>query len=215
MVNVNGKLSIMRARRNPVIFDSLDRFVFFPNNKVCQRSIARVAIADRAIVCKDDVSRWAKKMSEIDADYLERVFTFTVVRNPFDRAVSAFAYLQGNGTIERRMKFTTFCTEVLRRQGTSFDPHFDPQSDGLFCDGELIPEFVGRFESLEEDWAKITIAIDGPPLLAHINKSKRRVRYTDYYNDHSRQVIASLYADDLNNFDYEFESLKRKFVLLK
>ena len=123
----------------------------------------------------------------------------------YDRAVSAFAYLQGIGIIDPKIKFTSFCTDVLRQQGTPFNPHFDPQSDGLFCNGDLIPQFLARFESIRGDWIKITSAIDGPRSLPHINQSRRRRSYADYYDESAREVITNLYADDLTNFNYRFE----------
>ena len=205
------KLSIIQNRKNPVILDKLSHFIFFPNNKVAQVSIARIALADRAIIRKDDENLWRQKFSEIDSKYFSRAFTFTVVRNPYDRAVSAFTYLKGIGKIDQRLNFSGFCSEVLQHQGTSFDPHFDPQSDGLFLNGKMIPEFAARFESLEDDWCKIAIEIEAPRTLPHANKSKRRGQYADYYDDFSRELITELYADYLRNFNYEFETKKRSF----
>lgn len=203
---MNNKLLIMQARKAPVILDKLDRFIFFPNNKVCQTSIARVVLAKRAIVRKDDETQWVKKFSEIDAEYFSCAFTFTVVRNPYDRAVSAFTYLQGIGKIDPKINFANFCANILRHQGTSFNPHFDPQSDGLFCEGRLIPEFVARFESIENDWRRIAASIDGAIELPHKNQSKRARNYSVYYDDYSHELIADLYAEDLDNFGYKFET---------
>ncbi|MEZ4485270.1 MAG: sulfotransferase family 2 domain-containing protein [Syntrophotaleaceae bacterium] len=205
------QLPIIQNRKNPVILDRLERFIFFPNNKVCQRSITREALADRVLVRKHDQVAWEQKFSTVDEEYFSRVFTFTIVRNPYDRAVSAFAYLQKTGKIDKRYTFKDFCAEVLSEKGIAFDPHFDPQSDGLFCDGKLIPQFLARFESIQEDWSTIAAAIDGPLSLPHINKSKRRKTYSDYYDHAARELITDLYRDDLANFDYQFEQRKKRF----
>lgn len=203
----------MRARGNPIIPDKLDRFIFFPNNKVCQQSIVRVALVDRVMVRKNDEDLWNQKISAIDADYFARVFSFTVVRNPYDRVLSAFVYLQRTGKIDQSITFPQFCTDILSVQGTSIDPHFEPQSDGLFCEGKLIPKFVGRFESIQSDWHKIAEAIDGPKSLPHINATIRRKHYEAYYDHAAREVVEEIYADDIENFDYQFEmvSQRRKF----
>jgi chondroitin 4-sulfotransferase 11 len=209
----NQAFPIIMSRKNSIILDKEDRFIFFPNNKVCQRSITRGALVDRVIVHKHDPAAWGKKFSAIDADYFSRVFTFTIVRNPYDRAVSAFSYLQKTGKIEKRYSFKRFCSNVLKEKGIAFDPHFDPQSDGLFRDGELIPQFLARFESIQEDWQTIAQAIDGPPALPHVNKSKRRKTYSDYYDNAARELITELYREDLDNFGYQFEYRKKRFFV--
>ena len=169
------KLAIIKARRNPVIFDAQDKFIFFPNHKVAQRSITRVALANRAIVHKGDDESWTQKSEEVDVDYLARMVTFTVVRNPYDRVVSAFFFLQGVDKIDKEYEFIPFCHEVLAVQGIQeYDRHFDCQSEGMYHDGKLIPQYVARFESMQDDWKGIAKAIDGPPALPHINMSKRQ-----------------------------------------
>lgn len=209
------KLSVIKNRLNPVTFDRRERFIFFPNNKVCQRSIAGKALADRVIVYKQNKAAWEKFFAKVNEEYFSRVFTFTVVRNPYDRAVSAFTYLQGSGLIDSQYSFSSFCKEILREQGTAFDPHFDPQSDGLFYEGELIPQFLARFESIGEDFKEISLAIDGPRSMPHINKSKRRKNYADYYDDAVLAIISEIYADDIRNFGYEFENSRKRFFLFK
>lgn len=208
-----AKLSTIMARRNPVIFDNQDRFIFFPNHKVCQRSITRAALADRAIVHKGDDVTWQEKSQDVDVDYLSRMFTFTVVRNPYDRVVSAFFFLQGVDKIDKEYEFIPFCNEVLAKQGFDFDRHFDCQSEGMFYNGKLIPEYLARFETLQDDWGGIASAINGPPSLPHINMSKRKKTYVDYYDKKTLDLISELYADDLTNFGYEFEHSQKRFFM--
>lgn len=215
VTELTAKLSIIMARRNPVIFDNRDRFIFFPNHKVCQRSITRAALADRAIVHKGNDATWQEKSVDVDVDYLSRMVTFTAVRNPYDRVVSAFFFLQGVDKIDKEYDFIPFCAEVLAKQGIfNYDRHFDCQSEGMFYEGKLIPEYLARFETLQDDWGGIASAIDGPPSLPHINMSKRKKTYVDYYDQKTFDLITELYADDLTNFGYEFEhSQKKRFFI--
>ena len=203
-MNIKKTLEIIRSRKNPVIFDRKNRFIYFPNNKVAQVSIVRGALGDRSIIWKDDQKKWERKMARLNPKRFEHVFTFAIVRNPFDRAVSAFKYLQLKGVVETKLEFRKFCYDILRIQGTSFNPHFDIQSDGLFCDGFPIPKFIARFEKIEQDWQIISKAIKGPQELPHQNKSKRKKDYAEYYDDFSKELISTLYAEDLKNFYYEF-----------
>jgi hypothetical protein len=192
----------IRARKNPVILDRLDRFVFFPNSKVAQRSIARYLLADRVIVRKDDPAAWEARFALLDDARLDRIFKFTIVRNPFDRVVSAFFYLRKKC---RGYAFDQFVVEVLGRQGAAFDPHFDPQSDGLFHDGALLVDHVGRFESIQDSWRVIAGRIGAPTPLPHEGRSKRAASYAGYFSDEARRVVERLYRDDLLNFGYSFE----------
>jgi len=200
-------LEVIRARRNPVILDRLDRFVFFPNSKVAQRSIARHLLADRAIVRKDDVRGWERRFARVDDAYLARTCTFTIVRNPFDRVVSAFFYLRRKC---RGHTFADFVVRVLGREGVAFDPHFDVQSDGLFLDGTLLVDHVGRFETIQESWRQIAARIDAPTPLPHRGQSERAATYAGYYDDAARRVVEDLYRDDLANFGYTFEDEQRR-----
>ena len=64
--------------------------------------------------------------------------------------------------------------------------------------------FIGRFERLNEDWARIAKEIDVNPLLPHRNASKRVATYRDYYDDESRAMVQEFYKEDLENFNYEY-----------
>lgn len=202
----SARVRAIHARANPVILDRDDRFVFFPNSKVAQRSIARDLLADRAIVRKDDPAGWEARFDRLDDAYLARTVTFTIVRNPYDRVVSAFFYLRDRCG---GWAFNRFVVEVLGREGAAFDPHFEPQSDGLFHDGTLLVDCVGRFETLDESWREIAARIGAPPRLPHRGRSRRAASYAEYYDDAARRVVERLYRDDLEKFGYAFGDERR------
>lgn len=198
-------LDTVRSRRNPVIFDKRDRFVFFPNNKVCQTSITQFALKRRVIVRKFHEASWNDTMQRVDEEYLNRVFTFTIVRNPFDRAVSAYKQLKRLRVLPSDADFSTFCAEVLAIHGVEFDPHLDPQSDGLFHDGHPIVDVIARYERIDEDWKRIARLIGlARTRFPHANRSARRQGYTSHYDDESRAIVARTYADDVTLFGYAF-----------
>ena len=89
-------------------------------------------------------------------------FSFSFVRNPFDRLVAAY----NNKIVEinevprpmRRMglrhnaPFAQFIDTICRCNPDELDNHVRPQSDILMAHDILVPKFVGRMEHINEHW---------------------------------------------------------------
>lgn len=148
-------------------------------------------------------------------DYFDHYFKFAFVRNPWDRALSTFLYLLRGGSNDQDARFRD---RYLANYGGNFEAFvqdlpafldtkfFAPQFVWI-CDSEkrLIADFVGRFETLDQDLASIsrTIAIDLSSL-DHRNVTEHRP-YGEYYTAKSRDIVAQVYARDLDLFGYTFE----------
>ncbi len=156
------------------------------------------------------------------ADF-EQWFKFSFVRNPWERIVSEYRY---RNYFSHR-SFRDFVLNKLPAPG--FDDkyrHVMSQYDMLHDrNGRLLVNFVGRFETLQEDFDSVceSLAIT-ESRLPHINSSdkqsrhlKRRVEnwlflngenrkrhYTEYYDAHSLQRVSELYARDATEFGYRF-----------
>jgi hypothetical protein len=148
----------------------------------------------------------------VDQDFTGYIFTFT--RNPWDRLVSVYFYLKNGNTTSGDKKdcnrylaqYSSFEDMVLNWDDILFNQiHFKEQYKWV-CDdnGELIPDFIGRFENLQEDFDIICDKIGIPQQqLPHKNKSKHK-HYTEYYDDETKQIVAEKYAKDIEYFGYEF-----------
>lgn len=149
--------------------------------------------------------------------YPEKPFVFAFVRNPWDRLVSAFFYLnQGgmNGSDRRDMRryikkykgdFNAFVKEAIASGEALEQLHLKPQVDWI-CDenGQLLTDYTGRFESLRADLKEIS-AITGIPFqpLEHRNKSRHK-DFREYYNDEMIEIVAKAYKNDIDLFKYDF-----------
>ena len=145
------------------------------------------------------------------------IFIFAFVRNPWDRAVSAFKWLQngGNGAQDRSDRnkylekhnndFNLFTKDAFKNNLIFNQIHFKPQHQWL-CneDGQILVDLVGRFENLQEDLNAVFKKISLPPhRLPHKNKSNHKP-YTEYYDDETKQIVAEKYAKDIEYFGYKF-----------
>jgi len=150
-------------------------------------------------------------------DSLERKgaeFSFAFVRNPWDRLVSAYEYLKNGGIcpldaedyLNLFSKYENFKEMVLNWEEVFFDQiHFKSQSDWI-CDndGNIIVDFVGKFENLQQDFDIVCDRMQIPrKKLPHTNKTNHK-HYTEYYDDEIREIVAKKYARDIEYFGYKF-----------
>lgn len=191
------------------ILDRSNKFMFFSNNKVAQTSINRHLLRSRAIVWKDDPDGYAQIFDE-NAESFDSLYKFTIVRNPWDRVVSAFFYLKGTlgypGKLWKDLKlisFDQFVLKTLRPQGVKFNPHFDLQYPKAFFNGECFVDFIGRLENIKSDWKVIAKAISAPGDLPHKNKKSHK-DYRKYYRTKTVNVIREIYARDIELLGYDF-----------
>lgn len=154
----------------------------------------------------------------------DEFFKFCFVRNPWDRFVSGYTYyVQSVSSVLSRFSFTQEHqkrTSILGKQiaasggfrdfclnldSYDLDLHFDPQVDYVTdTEGELIVDYVGRFENLSHDLAEICRRIGIPEIqLPHFRKTKRK-HYREYYDEETEAVVRHKYARDIELFDYAF-----------
>lgn len=105
-------------------------------------------------------------------EMFDQYFKFAFVRNPWSRLVSIYKYLK----FDQHIDFKTF---VMREfQNHVMTDHFwfaRPQSDFLYdANGELLVDFVGRFEQLQDDFSRVCQKIGLPDTeLPHVNASSK------------------------------------------
>jgi aminopeptidase-like protein len=69
--------------------------------------------------------------------------------------------------------------------------------------GELIVDFVGRYENLLEDFQHVCEALNLAASLPHLNKSPH-MDYRSYYTGSSIKIIEENFKDDIEFFGYSF-----------
>lgn len=179
-------------------------YVFIHINKTGGSSI------ERALGTGLDHSTAQEKYDQLGAAAWQRKFTFSIVRNPWDKVVSHYHYrVQTNqtGMGDNPIPFDQWLQRCyLERDPRYFDQErmFMPQRRWLVnAAGEMLVEFVGRFENLQQDFSIICERLSVRAELGHAKPSGRG-SYRDYYDDASRDLVARCFEEDLQAFGYSF-----------
>ena len=64
-------------------------------------------------------------------------------------------------------------------------------------------DFIGKFESINDDFDQIKSIIGIEAELPHLNASKR-AGYQSYYDDETRLIVAQWFHEDIEAFGYSF-----------
>ena len=137
----------------------------------------------------------------------KKYFKFTFVRNPWDREVSSYVFFSRIGLTE--LTFKERLKERANRIGNYFG-HKDilrQTYNHMITDthGRYLPDFIGKFENLQSDFDTICDKIGKSRVkLPHYNKTKR-LHYSNYYDDETREMVANAYATEIEHFGYKFE----------
>ncbi|MAM28747.1 MAG: hypothetical protein CMC13_06960 [Flavobacteriaceae bacterium] len=146
----------------------------------------------------------------------KKYYKFTFVRNPWDRLVSTFFFLKNGGLTEKDslwaekhiIPFSTFDAFVkgwLTEENINNSLHFQHQHVFLEDEkGGVAVDFIGRFETIDEDFKIITKKLNIDRALTKTNTSKRKKDYKEYYNEETKQIVAKLYQKDIHLFNYNF-----------
>ncbi|MEM8721077.1 MAG: hypothetical protein AAGE84_17555 [Cyanobacteria bacterium P01_G01_bin.39] len=81
-----------------------------------------------------------------------------------------------------------------------FLPHYDWISDQ---EDKILVNFICHFENLSQDFDCVCNQINKNTKLPHF-KATKRGNYRDYYEADTREIVASWFAKDIQNFDYHF-----------
>jgi chondroitin 4-sulfotransferase 11 len=182
---------------------TISEFVFIHINKTGGSSV------ERALGLALEHKTAVEKRCELGPAW-EAKFSFTIVRNPWDKVVSHYHYrVQKNqtGLAAEPVPFDDWVQLCfVDRDPRYYDkpkmfmPQFDWISDS---EGRLLVDFVGRFESIQNDFEQICRRLGRRATLPHLKKTERR-DYRTYYSDASRTIVAQWFAKDIDLFGYRF-----------
>ena len=145
--------------------------------------------------------------AEVGSEIFSAYYKFSFVRNPWDRAVSQFASMDGREDLrdyigmKKGDSFKQYLTLTMKRKHVQWEPQISFLQDST---GELLVDQVGKFEAFPESVFQVlaTIGVNAKTI-PHTQKS-RRGPSSAYYDDESRETIAEIYKADIEIFGYTF-----------
>ena len=149
--------------------------------------------------------------------YRHSHFSFSFVRNPFDRLIAAYNNkvieieqpplpMQHMG-IHHNMSFESFLDVLIDTPIQRYDVHVLPQSHLLCLGRQVIPKFVGRVEQIDEHWdiLRNILLREGIHVMEslpqkNVRRSEKNSLKEYFHNDSLISKALQLYGDDVNLF---------------
>jgi len=158
----------------------------------------------------------------ISKDKFYDCFKFAFVRNPWDRLVSLYFYFKKLITKNNKNKedkkrsiwaqkdFTLFCSDLLIEK---IDPigffnvkgisQCRPQHEWIFRKNKLFPEFIGKYENIEQDFNRLCKMLKIENKLEKVNTTNHE-NYKSYYTNETKKIVTKIYEKDIELFKYQF-----------
>lgn len=157
--------------------------------------------------------------------------TFSFVRNPWARLVSAYrqkvhedyaskkmvngvykGFLDSGIPVHKNMSFDAFCEVVCDIPDSKTDKHLRSQSSFVIRKGVPIVSFLGKVETMERDWKNLMDRVGLDFKLAHLNHTSQQ-HYSSYFSDPRLvKLVGDRYAEDVRYFNYDFSTEQESYA---
>ncbi len=144
----------------------------------------------------------------VTQEEIEDFFVFTLVRNPWDRLVSYYHWLQAQSfdhpavTAAKTHDFAGFLHLPLIADSIRANPYTRYVTD---AGGVERADLYIRLEHLAEDLAPLEAHLGfGLDAIPHVNQSNRHRDWRAYYTGSDAEIVAELCQTDIKRFGYSF-----------
>jgi len=138
---------------------------------------------------------------------MDRLFTFTLVRNPWDRMVSYYHWLRAQSFdhpavgLAQSNTFDAFLNAPLTAATFRGNPFASYMTDSA---GRVHADLYIRLEHLKEDLAPLEGHLGFSLDMPVANQSDRPRDWRGFYSDVNAELVADLFRQDIEMHGYEF-----------
>lgn len=146
----------------------------------------------------------------VSVENIQNLFSFCVVRDPWERAVSMFCFvkkfkLKELYKINAPLNFSSFCSYLKDHKDDKYFIGSHKQVEWI--KGKYPPKRIIRFENLKKEFKEMVEEINlvgVNPNLPKLNTTKH-THYSDYYNSDNKKIISEVFEEDIDTFNYTFK----------
>ena len=195
------------------IFNDRYKCIFIHVPKVAGSSIEKSLFGTKGVVGH----KKAIEYQNHDKEKFNQYYKFAFIRHPLDRFVSAYDYLSKGGRNDFDKKWSeenikiykgfdefvySLRDEAVRKNVLAW-MHFQHQYLYV-CDNykNIIVDFIGKFENLENDFNNINKTLAVNKTLPHENRNANKDYRTYFKNDEVKKIIKDIYKEDIKLFGY-------------
>ncbi|MCV3270541.1 sulfotransferase family protein [Roseobacter sinensis] len=148
----------------------------------------------------------------VSPDEIAQMFTFTLVRNPWDRLVSYYHWLRVQSfdhpavAVAKSRGFAEFLAEPLIQTSLRQSPARSYMQDAT---GAERCDLYIRLEHFDADAQPLIEHLGFALVLPHVNASTRPADYRTVYDAKSRDLVQDICAEDIVRFGYAFDPAPR------
>jgi len=133
-------------------------------------------------------------------------YKFAFCRNPYERLVSDYLWVQRINKVN--ISFRTYLIALREKNYKSGLIHKEGVSnlDMITIDGDLVVDFLGRYECIEKDFKKICddIGLNCKKLETVQKKGGSKGEYGNYYNKEEFELAKEIVGKEAQFLSYEF-----------
>lgn len=183
--------------------------------KVASRSIRIALIShlssqDASNFSKEEIKKYtnvySSHISQSDIfNQTSKAFIFSFVRHPYQRIWSCYKNKISSTKITKNLfachnislqdNFDTFVDKICEIPDSEADRHFRSQSWFLMNGDTVIPNFVGKLETIQKDWKTMSNQFDLPEI-PHRNATEKSYEVSN----RNKTLIQQRYQSDFTNF---------------